>query len=166
MIIDYSGKSVLVVSGTSGIGAGMVVAFAAAGAIVTATGATQAEVDAASGHANFHVLDVRDNAAVKAFVGALPVLDVVVNCAGIIRRADEHDPEIFDLLLDVNLSGTMRVCAAARPLLARRHGVILNIGSISACSAPRTRPGMPRAKAASPRSPAHSGGPTRLTAFG
>jgi len=130
MSFDYSGKSVLVVGGTSGIGAGMVAAFAAAGAIVTATGATQGEVEAASGHADFRVLDVRDNAAVKAFVGALPTLDVVINCAGIIRRADEHDPEIFDLLLDVNLSGTMRVCAAARPLLAKRHGVILNIGSI------------------------------------
>ena len=130
MNIDYRGKSVLVVGGTSGIGAGIVAAFVAAGASVTATGATQKEVDAASGKASFHVLDVRDGAAVKAFVGALPRLDVVVNCAGIIRRAEEHDPEIFDLLLDVNLSGTMRVCAAARALLAKTHGVILNIGSI------------------------------------
>lgn len=130
MNIDYSGKSVLVVGGTSGIGAGIVAAFAAAGATVTATGATQKEVDAATGRAGFRVLDVRDNAAVNTFVTALPSLDVVVNCAGIIRRAEEHDPEVFDLLLDVNLSGTMRVCAAARPLLARSHGAILNIGSI------------------------------------
>jgi NAD(P)-dependent dehydrogenase (short-subunit alcohol dehydrogenase family) len=130
MNIDYTGKSVLVVGGTSGIGAGIVAAFAAAGATVTTTGATQKEVDAAPRNASLHVLDVRDNAAVRVFVGALPSLDVVVNCAGIIRRAEEHDPEVFDLLLDVNLSGTMRVCAAARPLLARTHGVILNIGSI------------------------------------
>ena len=83
MNIDYTGKSVLVVGGTSGIGAGIVAAFAAAGATVTATGATQKEVDAAPRNASLHVLDVRDNAAVKAFVGALPSLDVVVNCAGI-----------------------------------------------------------------------------------
>src|SRR4029079_548269 len=75
MNIDYTGKSVLVVGGTSGIGAGIVAAFAAAGATVTATGATQKEVDAAPRNASLHVLDVRDNAAVKAFVGALPSLD-------------------------------------------------------------------------------------------
>ncbi|HVY51739.1 MAG TPA: SDR family oxidoreductase [Devosia sp.] len=130
MEISYSGKTVLVVGGTSGIGAGIVEAFADAGASVIATGGTDKEVRAARGDALFHVLDVRDNAAVKAYVGALSRLDVVVNCAGIIRRADEYDPEIFDLLLDVNLSGTMRVCVAARPLLKASQGTILNIGSI------------------------------------
>ena len=113
MEITYAGKSVLVVGGTSGIGAGIVSAFAAAGATVTATGGTAAEVRAAQGPALFHILDVRSNDAVKAFIGGLPALDVVVNCAGIIRRAEEYDPEIFDLLLDVNLSGTMRVCVAS-----------------------------------------------------
>ena len=146
MSFDYSGKSVLVVGGTSGIGAGMVVAFAAAGAIVTATGATQAEVDAASGHANFHVLDVRDNAAVKAFVGALPVLDVVVNCAGIIRRGSEHDPEVFADVLDVNLTGTMRLCAAARPLLAKAAGCIVNTASVLSFSGGGLVPGYSASK--------------------
>ncbi|HZY48863.1 MAG TPA: SDR family oxidoreductase [Devosia sp.] len=130
MDITYTGRSVLVVGGTSGIGAGIVSAFAAAGATVIATGGTEAEVRAAKGPATHHVLDVRNNDAVKAFVSALPTLDVVVNCAGIIRRAEEYDPETFDLLLDVNLSGTMRVCVAARPLLKQSGGAILNIGSI------------------------------------
>lgn len=126
----FSGKSVLVTGGTSGIGAGMVAAFSQAGATVIATGATDAEVGAAKGEASFHRLDVRDNAAVKTFIAAIDRLDVLVNCAGIIRRAAEHDPDVFDELLDVNLSGTMRACTACRPLLAKSHGAIVNIGSI------------------------------------
>jgi NAD(P)-dependent dehydrogenase (short-subunit alcohol dehydrogenase family) len=127
----YTGKTALVVGGTSGIGLAIAAAFRDAGAIVHATGATEAEVtNAAQTGISFSRLDVRDNAAVKAFVAALPGLDIIVNCAGIIRRNDEHDPEIFDLVLDVNLSGTMRLCAAARPLLAARQGVILNTASL------------------------------------
>lgn len=130
MDISYSNKTVLVTGGTSGIGAGIVKAFAAAGATLIATGGTEAEVQAATGPAKFHVLDVRSNDAVKALITALPSIDVVINCAGIIRRAEEYDPETFDLLLDVNLSGTMRVCVAARPQLKASRGSILNIGSI------------------------------------
>ena len=88
MQITYKDKTVLVVGGTSGIGAGIVGAFAGSGASVIATGATEAEVRAARGNALFHVLDVRDNAAVKSYVAGLSRLDVVVNCAGIIKRAD------------------------------------------------------------------------------
>jgi len=127
----FANKSILVVGGTSGIGLGIATAFRDAGAIVRATGATDIEVASADAAGiAFSRLDVRDNEAVKAFVGGLPSLDVLVNCAGIIRRNDEHDPEIFDLVLDVNLSGTMRLCAAARPLLVQSHGVILNTASM------------------------------------
>lgn len=128
--IDYSGKTALVVGGTSGIGNGIATAFAEAGATVIATGATDEEVSRAAGPATFHRLDVRDNAAVKSFVAGLTSLDVLVNCAGIIRRNDEHDPDIFDVVLDINLSGTMRACAACRPLLAASKGAILNTASL------------------------------------
>jgi NAD(P)-dependent dehydrogenase (short-subunit alcohol dehydrogenase family) len=128
--ITFAGKSVVVVGGTSGLGAGIVTAFADAGAAVIATGGTEAEVQATKSPATLHVLDVRSNDAVRAFIGGLGVIDVVVNCAGIIRRAEEYDPDTFDLLLDVNLSGTMRVCVAARPQLKASSGSILNIGSI------------------------------------
>lgn len=128
----FTNKTILIAGGTSGIGLGIATAFRDAGAAVHATGATDNEVASASATPGiaFSRLDVRDNAAVKAFVATLPSLDVLVNCAGIIRRNDELDPEIFDLVLDVNLSGTMRLCAAARPLLAASKGAILNTASL------------------------------------
>ena len=76
------------------------------------------------------VLDVRDGDAVQALVQGLGELDVVVNCAGIIRRGAEHEPEAFARTVDINLNGTMRVCAAARPGLAARRGCIVNTASM------------------------------------
>ncbi len=129
-------RRVLVTGGTSGIGAGIARAFAASGAEVIATGATEAEVARAradGAHAALHalrVVDVRDGAAVQALVEGLDELDVVVNCAGVIRRGAEHDPAVFADTLDINLTGTMRVCAAARAGLKARGGCIVNTASM------------------------------------
>ena len=131
-------RRVLVTGATSGIGQGIAQAFAAAGDEVIATGATAAEVDAApparaptSGPAiTYRVLDVRDDAAVRALVRGLGELDVVVNCAGVIQRGAELEPEAFARTVDINLTGTMRVCAAARPALAARRGCIVSTASM------------------------------------
>jgi len=128
-------RSVLVTGGGSGIGAGIARAFAAAGCRVVATGVNHAEVAVAKSDAAFaaidtRVLDVRDGAAVNALVGSLNTLDVVVNCAGTIRRGAEHEPEVFAEVLDINLNGTMRVCAAARAKLAASRGCIVNTASM------------------------------------
>jgi NAD(P)-dependent dehydrogenase (short-subunit alcohol dehydrogenase family) len=56
----------------------------------------------------------------------------VVNSAGTIRRGAEHEPEVFDQVVDVNLNGGMRVSTAARPLLAKSKGAIVFIASIMA----------------------------------
>ena len=132
---SFRDKTVLVSGGTSGIGAAIGNALAELGAIVTVTGATDAEAAEANRGASIEradALDVRDDTAVAAFFAALPTLDVLINCAGIIRRGAEHDPAVFAEVLDVNLTGTMRLCAAARPLLARTHGCIVNTASLLA----------------------------------
>ena len=127
-----SPRRVLVIGATSGIGAGIARAFAALGDEVTATGATDAEVASAPHTAGITAvrLDVRDGEAVKALVTGLGQLDVVVNCAGVIRRGAEHDPVAFADTVDINLTGTMRVCAAARAGLAARGGCIVNTASM------------------------------------
>lgn len=133
----FAGRRVLVVGGTSGIGAGIAEAFAREGAQVHATGATAAECEAAaarspSGVAHA-VLDVRDPAGVaQAVAAAAPegALQAVVYCAGVIRRGAELDPEVFAEVIDINLNGAMRVAAAARPSLARARGCIVHTASM------------------------------------
>ncbi len=132
---DFSGRTALITGGVSGIGAATSLAFKRAGARVIACGLTVDELSAARGDAKFEgieiePLDVGDRAAVDALVGGLERLDFVVNSAGIIRRDAEHDPDVFDQVLDVNVSGGMRVCAAARPLLRASHGAIVFVASV------------------------------------
>jgi NAD(P)-dependent dehydrogenase (short-subunit alcohol dehydrogenase family) len=130
----FSSRRVLVTGGTSGIGAAIARAFQQAGAEIVATGLSEREFDALAGDplasADLRLLDVRDRAAVDRLVAELGSLDVVVNCAGMIRRGEELDPDIFDDVVDVNLSGAMRVASAARPLLARSGGSIVNLASM------------------------------------
>ncbi|HUE72211.1 MAG TPA: SDR family oxidoreductase [Pirellulaceae bacterium] len=130
-------RQALVTGGTSGIGQAISLALAASGCRVLATGLSAAEVDrfratAATGEAvDATTLDISNVADVERVIGSLSSLDVVVNCAGTIRRGGaEHDPAVFAEVINVNLNGTMRVCAAALPLLEKSRGCVLNIASM------------------------------------
>jgi NAD(P)-dependent dehydrogenase (short-subunit alcohol dehydrogenase family) len=131
----YAGRRVLVTGGTSGIGAGLAQGFIEAGAEVIVTGVTDAEVAAAASRpvldrASARRLDVRDSQSISALAGSFSGLDVLVNCAGVIRRGEELEPDTFQSVVDINLNGTMRMCAAMRPLLARSGGAIVNLASM------------------------------------
>lgn len=76
------------------------------------------------------LLDVTDDTSVAALFTGLDRLDGLVNCAGILRRGDEYEIEVFRQVIEVNLTGTMRCCLAAHPLLARSGGAIVNTASM------------------------------------
>lgn len=127
----FRGAQVLVVGGTSGIGLGIAEAFLSEGAEVCVTGATADEAEAVAGKGlRSLALDVRDGARVTSVIKALPSLDHLVYCAGIIRRGAEHDPAVFAEVLDINLTGAMRVATAARSSLSVRGGTILLTASM------------------------------------
>ena len=115
-------RTALVVGGTGGIGAATVRRFAADGLQVVAAGlnAGPSEVE----------LDLRDDRALEKLVASLDSLDVLVNAAGIIRRGDEHRPEVFRDVVEINLTGAMRAAAAAHDLLAASSGCIVNVASM------------------------------------
>jgi len=123
----------LVTGGTRGIGAGAALALAQAGYQVLATGLTDDEVAATPAHAAIrHArLDVTSDAEVAAIVAGCERIDALVNCAGMIQRGGkEFEIEAFRLTLEVNLTGSMRMCLAAKDKLAGAKGAIVNIASM------------------------------------
>jgi NAD(P)-dependent dehydrogenase (short-subunit alcohol dehydrogenase family) len=123
----------LITGGTTGIGFGIALAMVEAGYHVTVTGLTDAQVAAiATGQQLAAVkLDVTSAASVADVLAQFDRLDALINCAGIIfRNHAEYDIETFQRVIDVNLTGTMRMCVAARPKLAAARGAIVNTASM------------------------------------
>jgi NAD(P)-dependent dehydrogenase (short-subunit alcohol dehydrogenase family) len=124
MTFDFRGKSVLVTGGTSGIGRAVAEAFANAGADVIAAGLPGEPQ--AHGRIETRVVDITEPNSLTIDRN----LNVLVNAAGIIRRDEEFDPEIFARVVEVNLTSCMRLCTIAKPRLAATRGSIVNIASM------------------------------------
>ena len=130
-----SERKILVIGGSSGIEAAIAQAFATNGDHVIATGVTKEEVERAwvqseQNKISFQQLDVRDGNVVQDCIDEIDSLDVLVNCAGVIRHNAEHQPEVFADVIDINLNGSMRVCNAAREKLKQSKGCIINTASM------------------------------------
>jgi NAD(P)-dependent dehydrogenase (short-subunit alcohol dehydrogenase family) len=117
-------SSALITGAASGIGRALFAAFRQAG--YRAIG-----VDCAPAQ-GVETLDVTDAAAVTAFAANLDALTVLVNAAGVIRLRQEYDPSEFMRVVDVNLTGTMRMAVACRAALANAKGAIINVASMHA----------------------------------
>jgi NAD(P)-dependent dehydrogenase (short-subunit alcohol dehydrogenase family) len=123
----------MITGGARGIGFGIAEAMLAAGYEVIVTGLEEAEVAVVPARAGLTAirLDVTDERSVADAVAPFDRLDALVNCAGIIARGGaEFDIAVFQKIIDVNLTGTMRMCLAAREKLARAAGAIVNMASI------------------------------------
>ena len=139
---DLSGRVAAVTGANTGIGQGIALALAQAGADVALIGRTPAEETAAhiralGRRAEIVSADLSTIAPVTGVVDAvvegLGKLDILVNNAGIIRRADAVDftEEDWDAVIDTNLKSVFFLCqAAGRHMLARGSGRIINIASM------------------------------------
>ena len=135
----------VVVGGTTGIGRAIALGLAQAGADVVATGRRMEpvvrmadELEAAGRRSLRVACDVTDRASVErlceAVVSAFGRVDILVNCAGITKRAPTLDFSERDWseILETNLTGTLRGCQVfGRHMLERGYGRIINIGSLS-----------------------------------
>lgn len=142
-LFDLSGKVALVTGARTGLGQGMALALARAGADIAALGSSPmpetADAIRQTGR-RFHALEVDlsqkidAKSIVASLVAAFGGIDILVNNAGIIRRADllDHSEEDWDDVLDVNLKSTFLLSqAAARHMVeTKRHGRIINVASM------------------------------------
>jgi NAD(P)-dependent dehydrogenase (short-subunit alcohol dehydrogenase family) len=144
-LFDLAGKSAVVVGGTSGIGLAMAIGLAEAGADVVATSRRAEQVDQAASAieaAGVRALritsDVADRASLEklcaATIEAFGKVDILINCAGKIKRAPTVDfPEDeWQSIMDTNVTGTLRACQIfGKHMLERGYGRIINIASLN-----------------------------------
>ena len=133
------GFHAVVVGGAGDIGSAIAELFLARGATVTVTGHDQPALDRCrlKGQEGVvvEILDVTSDAGVEKFAAGFERVDAVVNCAGILARDEEFKIEMFQRVLDVNLTGTFRICMAFRPHLVASRGSIVNVASMNAFAA-------------------------------
>ena len=128
------GKTVLVTGGGSGIGAAICRRLAAEGAQVAVTdiNVESAREVAAEVSGDAYELDVRSTDSIKSAVEQAGDLDVLVNNAGTDAFGFfvHSTPEMWDLVIGVNLVGVLAVTHAVLPgMQARGGGSIINIAS-------------------------------------
>ena len=136
----------LITGAASGIGRAAALAFAATGVRVVVAdidaaggGETVELVQAAGGTGRFFPVDVTDAEAVQALiedaVGAFGRVDYAINNAGIEgawARTAEYPPEMWQRVLDINLTGVWHCMRAEIPqMLAQGGGVIVNVASVA-----------------------------------
>ena len=133
---SLEGKLALVTGGSRGIGRGIALELGRAGAEVVVgyrTGAEEAGAVAAEIGGRTVQADVSDAESAKALVEAAGDVDVLVNNAGLTRdgvlaRMSDDD---WRTVIDTNLSSVFFTCrAAARTMMRRRSGAIVNVSSI------------------------------------
>lgn len=143
--LDLSGKLAVVIGGTSGIGRTIGLGLAEAGADVVATGRNAEKVEDVAREIEARAkrtlrvpTDTRRTESLELLLAAcleqFQKVDILVNCAGKIKRAptlDFPDSEWNDIL-DTNLTGTLHACRVfGKHMLSRKYGRIINVASLN-----------------------------------
>ncbi|MUL64370.1 oxidoreductase [Mycobacterium sp. CBMA 234] len=152
---DFTGTSVLVTGGTSGIGHATATLFRDAGADVTVTGTKSAAADYGTDLAGmtYRHLQITDTDSVDALAQQFDTLDVLVNNAGanFPGGLDESQPDGFDASVAVNLTAPYRLTVglyrALKASTATGGASVVNLASMSALRAVPLVPGYGAAKA-------------------
>jgi NAD(P)-dependent dehydrogenase (short-subunit alcohol dehydrogenase family) len=144
-IFDLSGKTAVVIGGTTGIGHALSLGLADAGADVVATSRrleevekTAAEIEARGQRTLRLVSDVKDRATLvglrDAVLAEFGKVDILINCAGTTKKGPTltFGEEDWNHILETNLTGTLRGCQVfGEAMLAAGYGRIVNIASLS-----------------------------------
>ena len=131
MSVDFSvkGKHVLITGGTGGIGAAFAEAFLQAGAVVTIVDIAPPRADQSSG-LKYEQVDMGDDAAVAALAARTDRMDVVIHCAGRAAIGEEYSPIVFNEIVNLHLTGALRLANAFRPHLKASRGCLIHIASM------------------------------------
>ncbi len=137
--LDFSGRQVLVIGGSSGIGNGIAQAFRARGArvLVCGTRAHAADYSADEGShlegLDYAQLDVSDSSAIEQFRPAFDRLDVLVLAQGaVIYRRGEFEMDGFRKVLEVNLMSLMACATKFQSMLREAKGSLIIVSSTAA----------------------------------
>ncbi|MBI1196364.1 MAG: SDR family oxidoreductase [Phenylobacterium sp.] len=151
--LDFSGKTVLVVGGSSGIGNGVAHGFRERGATVHVWGtrANASDYSADEGSDLEGLVYAKVDVGVRAEIDAAPALeplDVLVLCQGTVayKRA-EFRPEAWNRVMAVNLDSLMDCARKFHDTLAARRGVIIIVSSVSGFTSNRGNPAYAASKA-------------------
>ena len=143
--LELTGKTAVVIGGTSGIGRAIAHGLAEAGADVVPTSRRTDQVEAAAkeieerGRRTLRITsDVGDRESLERLrnksIEVFGKVDILVNCAGRTKRAPTIDFAETDWndIFDTNLTGTLRACQIfGEHMLERAYGRIINIASLS-----------------------------------
>jgi 3-oxoacyl-[acyl-carrier protein] reductase len=145
--LDFSGRQILVVGGSSGIGNGIAQAFRAKGAHVQVCGTRARAADYSAGEGSnleglaYTRLDVSDPRAIEDFKPSFERLDVLVLAQGaVIYRRGEFEMTGFRQVLEVNLMSLMACATKFHPMLSAAKGSLIIVSSTAAYHSTKGNP--------------------------
>jgi 3-oxoacyl-[acyl-carrier protein] reductase len=152
--LDFKGKTVLVVGGSSGIGNGIAQAFRARGASVHVWGTRAAATDYAGTPGSdleglsYTRVDLADPAAIERARPTFSKLDVLVLSQGVVLyKRGEYQPAGFRSVVEVNLNSVMHCALTFHDALQAARGALIVISSTAAFHATRGNPAYNASKA-------------------